>query len=125
MSFQRKKKPKEKPAASVQVEEVILKESVVLAQEPPGPALRKRKRRPLKAGMETVTSVTSQKVRNISPLRVTKGLISWHFRAPFNQFWDLLKVTRAILNQTQQIYIYIFVTEDQHRISSIIFIHIF
>ena len=67
------KKPKEKPAASVQVEEVVPKESVTLAQETPGPAVRKRKRRPLKAGMETVTSVNSRKVRNISPLRVTKG----------------------------------------------------
>ncbi|KAM7373522.1 hypothetical protein PAMP_008367 [Pampus punctatissimus] len=58
---QRKKKPKEKSAASVQVEEAVLKESVAPVQGPPGPAVRKRKRRPLKAGMETLTSVTSQK----------------------------------------------------------------
>ncbi|KAM7384661.1 hypothetical protein PAMA_011828 [Pampus argenteus] len=56
VSFQRKKKPKEKSAASVQVEEAVLKESVVPEQGP-----RKRKRRPLKAGMETLTSGTSQK----------------------------------------------------------------
>lgn len=68
MSFQRKKKAKEKPAVSVRVEEAVPKKSVTLAQEPSCPAVRKRKRRPLKAGMETVTSGTSQKVGNISPL---------------------------------------------------------
>ncbi|XP_069372539.1 plectin a isoform X32 [Paralichthys olivaceus] len=64
---QRKKKPKEKPTTSVQSEKekeeeeeevvvVVVKESVVVGQEPPRPAVRKRKRRPLKAGMETVTA---------------------------------------------------------------------
>ncbi|XP_027142352.1 plectin a isoform X4 [Larimichthys crocea] len=51
---QRKKKPKEKPAASVQAEEAVVK-------EPPCPAVRKRKRRPLKVRMETVTAARSQK----------------------------------------------------------------
>ncbi|XP_044027507.1 plectin a isoform X6 [Siniperca chuatsi] len=58
---QRKKKPKEKPVASVKSEEVVAKESVALGQEPPCPAVRKRKRQPLKVGMETVTGVRSQK----------------------------------------------------------------
>lgn len=53
ISFQRKKKPKEKPAASVQAEEVVAKEAVAVGQEPPCPAARKRRRRPLKAGTET------------------------------------------------------------------------
>lgn len=75
MSFQRKKKPKEKPVASVQSEEVAVKESVALGQEPPCPAVRKRKRRPLKGRMETVTGGRSQKVRNVSLLCVIKGLI--------------------------------------------------
>ncbi|CAB1428370.1 unnamed protein product [Pleuronectes platessa] len=65
----RKKKPKVKPAASVPLEEKVEEEvevkevevevvkevSVVVGHEPPRPAVRKRKRRPLKAGMETVT----------------------------------------------------------------------
>ncbi|XP_071356207.1 plectin a isoform X2 [Trachinotus anak] len=58
---QRKKKPKEKPAASVQSEEAVVKESVALGPEPPScPAVRKRKRRPLKGGMETVRAVRTQ-----------------------------------------------------------------
>ncbi|KAG8004859.1 hypothetical protein GBF38_010671 [Nibea albiflora] len=58
---QRKKKPKEKPAAPIQSEEAVVKESVAVGQEPPCPAVRKRKRRPLKVRMETVTAVRSQK----------------------------------------------------------------
>lgn len=58
---QRKKKPKEKPVASVQSEEVVAKETAALEQPPPCPSVRKRKRRPLKAGMETVTAVRTQK----------------------------------------------------------------
>lgn len=86
MSFQRKKKPKEKPVASVQLEEALVKESAPSAQEPPCPAVRKRKRRPLKARMETVTAVTTQKVRDISPQGVTEGCISWRFRITFLHF---------------------------------------
>lgn len=74
MSFQRKKKPKEKPAAAVQSEEIVVKESVAVGQEPPCPAVRKRKRRALKGGTETVTAVRSQKVRDVSPSCVIKGL---------------------------------------------------
>lgn len=73
MSFQRKKKPKEKPVVSVQSEEVVAKESVALGQEPPCPAGRKRRRQPLKVGMETVTAVRSQKVRNVSAPKASKA----------------------------------------------------
>ncbi|XP_068189846.1 uncharacterized protein [Antennarius striatus] len=52
-STQRKKKPKEKPAAPLQSDEVRQKESC--------PAVRKRNRRPLKAGLTTVAAVKSQK----------------------------------------------------------------
>ncbi|XP_026155344.1 plectin a isoform X5 [Mastacembelus armatus] len=58
---QRKKKPKEKPVSSIQSEKVVVKESVSVGQEPPGPTVRRRKRRPLKAGMESVTAVRTQK----------------------------------------------------------------
>ncbi|KAJ4928029.1 hypothetical protein JOQ06_015828 [Pogonophryne albipinna] len=51
----RKKKPKEKAAACVQSEEAVVK-------EPPCPSVRKRKKRPLKAPVETVTAATSQKL---------------------------------------------------------------
>ncbi|KAK5854659.1 hypothetical protein PBY51_004836 [Eleginops maclovinus] len=52
---QRKKKPKEKTAACVQPEEAVVK-------DPPCPAVKKRRKRPLKAGLETVTAATSQKI---------------------------------------------------------------
>ncbi len=90
MSFQRKKKPKEKPVASVQSEEVVAKESVALGQEPPCPAVRKRRRRPLKVGMET--AVRSQKVRNVPTLRVIKGLVSWLFRTTFYAVFGLISL---------------------------------
>lgn len=81
VSFQGKKRPKQKPVASVQSEEVELKESVALGQEPPRPAVRKRMRQRHKVGMETVRS---QKVRNVSPLCVVKGIVSWHVRTTFS-----------------------------------------
>ncbi|XP_054874026.1 plectin a isoform X34 [Amphiprion ocellaris] len=59
---QRKKKPKEKAVVCVQPEEVLLKESLV-GSEPPGPTVRKRKRRPLKAAVETVTQKTMEEVK--------------------------------------------------------------
>ncbi|KAM6974051.1 plectin a isoform 2-T2 [Tautogolabrus adspersus] len=58
---QRKKKAKEKPAAPVPTEEVVAKDSAALGQEPACPAVRKRKRRPLKVRLETVTEERSQK----------------------------------------------------------------
>ncbi|XP_060916486.1 plectin a isoform X3 [Labrus mixtus] len=58
---QRKKKAKEKPAAPVPTEEVVVKDSAALGQEPACPAVRKRKRRPLKVRLETVTEERSQK----------------------------------------------------------------
>ncbi|CAJ1082779.1 LOW QUALITY PROTEIN: plectin a [Xyrichtys novacula] len=61
---QRKKKPKEKPAPPAQPQEVVLKDPVALRQEPTCPAVRKRKRRPGKGGVETVTAASSQKVRS-------------------------------------------------------------
>uniref|UniRef100_UPI003AAC7685 plectin a isoform X1 n=1 Tax=Centroberyx gerrardi TaxID=166262 RepID=UPI003AAC7685 len=62
-SSQRKKKPKDKQAACVQLEEAVAvaEERVPSGQEPPGPAARKRKRRTLKAGVETVTAETTRK----------------------------------------------------------------
>ncbi|KAM4538788.1 plectin a isoform 3-T3 [Odontesthes bonariensis] len=59
---QRKKKQKEKPVASSQSEEVVLKEPAAHELEAPGPAARKRrKRRPLRAGMEAETSGRTKK----------------------------------------------------------------
>lgn len=69
----------------------MVKESVALGQEPPRPAVRKRKRRPLKVGMETVTAVRSQKVRNVSPLCVIKGLVSRRFRITFSTVVGLMR----------------------------------
>ncbi|XP_008291524.1 uncharacterized protein LOC103365768 [Stegastes partitus] len=61
---QRKKKPKEKPVVCVQPEEVLLKECSSAGPAPAaGPAVRKRKRRPLKAGGETVTQKTMEEVK--------------------------------------------------------------
>ncbi|XP_023250604.1 uncharacterized protein LOC111645588 [Seriola lalandi dorsalis] len=58
---QRKKKPKEKPAVCVQPEDAVVKEPVAPGPEPPScPAVRKRKRRPLKVTMETVTAAGKQ-----------------------------------------------------------------
>ncbi|KAM8840850.1 uncharacterized protein AB9W97_001443 [Spinachia spinachia] len=71
---QRKKKPKEKPAACVHSGEAVMKQSA--GQDTLCPAVRKRKRRPQRVTVETVTAVRSQKVRNVSPLWVIKGLVS-------------------------------------------------
>lgn len=94
MSFQKKKKPKEKAVASVQSEEVVAEDSAALGQDPPRPAVRKRKRRPLKVQMETVTAVRSQKVRNVSPPCVIKGLISWHVRSTFSTVFGLISTCK-------------------------------
>lgn len=93
MSFQGRKKPKQKPVASVQseVEGVELKESVALGQEPPRPAVRKRRRQRHKVAER------SQKVRNVSPLCVIKGFVSWHVRTTFSTVLrpsSLTKVTK-------------------------------
>lgn len=42
----------------------MAKESVAIGQEPPCPAVRKRKKRTPKSGVETVTTVAMQKVRS-------------------------------------------------------------
>lgn len=68
VSFQRKKRSKEKPAASEPTEEVLVEESVAIVQESPHPAARKRRRRHHKVGVETVTAASSQQVRNVSPV---------------------------------------------------------
>ncbi|XP_039875842.1 uncharacterized protein LOC120726380 [Simochromis diagramma] len=66
---QKKKKAKEKAekSASVQPEDVVAKESVAIGQEPPCPAVRKRKKRPPKSGVETVTTVATQKTMEEKP----------------------------------------------------------
>lgn len=84
VSFQKKKKPKQKLVASTHSEEAVAKEIVAIVQEPPRPAVRKRRERTLKAGMETVTRVRSQKVRTVSPPCVIQGIVSWHQRSIFS-----------------------------------------
>ncbi|XP_067346971.1 plectin a isoform X6 [Channa argus] len=54
---QKKKRAKEKPAPSVPPEKLVVNESAALGQEPPCPTVRKRKKRAVKARMETATAM--------------------------------------------------------------------
>ncbi|TNN57452.1 hypothetical protein EYF80_032276 [Liparis tanakae] len=57
----RKRKPKEKPAFGAQAQDAKVDQPVARGPEPLGPAVRKRKRRPLRVSVETVTAMSSQK----------------------------------------------------------------
>lgn len=82
VSFQKKKKSKEKPVVSEQALEVVMEEFVALGQESPLPAAKKRRRRHHKAGVET--EAASQKVRNVSAVCDVSGRVSWHVRVTFS-----------------------------------------
>lgn len=85
-------------APCVQFEEVAVKEAVALEQGPPGPAVRKRKRRSHKAAAETVTE---QKVSNISPKNPhTQRSVSWHFGTLIH---CVIKVSKAMFTLASKV----------------------
>lgn len=75
--FQKKKKPKQKPAVSVCPEEAEAKDSEAAGQESPCPVGRKRRRHGHKVGMETVAGVGLEKVTTVSPPCVIQNTVSW------------------------------------------------
>lgn len=67
----------------------MAKETVAIGQEPPCPAVRKRKKRPPKSGVETVTTVATQKVRSHRT-----GFLP--FRTTFSTFFGLMAHFRIL-----------------------------
>lgn len=75
--FQKKKKPKQMPAASACSEGAKAKNTEASGLESLRPAGRKRRRHSHKVGMETVAGVRSEKVTTVSPPRVIQATVSW------------------------------------------------
>lgn len=96
VSFQKKKKSKEKPVVTEQALEVVVEESVALGQESPLPAVKKRRRRRHKVGVET--EAASQKVRSVSAACDVSGLVSWHVRVTFSNL--LISLTLCCFGNT-------------------------